>query len=197
MAWSRQRFFVAVAVVSGASLFLFAIAVAAAPRQTVTEDGSSAPASSAPVSPWPCGLIVTGELRAVAELAWEHSPTFREQCRKLALAGATMIVHPATSLELWRAETRIHRMEAGPTIAFARVRPSTHSLELIAHELEHVVEYLEGVKFLNEASRGGSGVSLSGGAYETQRAIDAGRRVAEQVRAGKIRAKKHQIIATK
>ena len=132
--------------------------------------------------PWPCLLTVIGELRAVAEQAWQDSPTFRDQCRKLAAAGARVIVQPASSREMWRAQTRIHRTDDGATIAYARVRPSADSVELIAHELEHVIEYLEGIRFLMEAHRGTSRVKLSGGAYETQRAIDTGRRVAQEVR---------------
>jgi hypothetical protein len=132
--------------------------------------------------PWPCQLIVHGDLRELAELAWEHSPTFRDQCRKLAAAKATMIVEPVTSRETWRATTRIGKTHDGLTHAHARVRPAGNALELIAHELEHVIEFVEGVKFLREAQVGRSGVSLSGGAYETRRAIEAGRRVALEVR---------------
>jgi hypothetical protein len=175
---SRQRRFVSFAIASSASMIVFAMfTVVGTPAQTRTDDASAAPAP-----PWPCRLTVIGELRAVAELAWQDSPTFRDQCRKLAAAGASMIVQPASSREMWRAQTRIRRTDDGATIAFARVRPCTDSVELIAHELEHVVEYLEGIKFLMEARRAGSRVKLSGGAYETQRAIDAGRRAAQEVR---------------
>jgi hypothetical protein len=172
MARSRQQWYVSLACVSSASMIVFT--VVGTPAQTLTEERSSAP-------PWPCRLTVTGDLRVFADLAWEHSPTFREQCRKLAAAGATVIVEPVPSREMWRARTRIQRTDDGVTIARTRVRPSAHAEELIAHELEHVVEYLEGVQFLMEAHRGSSRVSLSGGAYETQRAIDAGHRVAQEV----------------
>jgi hypothetical protein len=125
---------------------------------------------------------VSGELRAVTEQAWQDSPTFRDQCRKLAAVGARMIVQPASSREMWRAQTRIHRTNDGATIAYARVRPGAESVELIAHELEHVIEYVDGIKFLMEAHPGTSRVKLSGGAFETQRAIDTVRRVAQEVR---------------
>jgi hypothetical protein len=182
MVRSRQRRFVSLAIVSSASTLAFAMfAVVAtpaqAPAQTVTEDPSTAPAPA-----WPCLLTVIGELRTIAEQAWQDSPTFRDQCRKLAAARARVIVQPASSREVWRAETRIHRIDDGATIAYARVRPSADSVELIAHELEHVIEYLDGIKFLMEAHRGTSRVRLSGGAYETERAIGTGRRVAQEVR---------------
>jgi hypothetical protein len=183
----RQRRFVSLAIVSSASTLVFAMfAVVGTPAQTaaqtLTEDASAAPALAGPAPPWPCRLTVIGELRAVAEQAWQDSPTFRDQCRKLAAAGARVIVQPASSQEMWRAQTRIHRIDDGATIAYTRVRPSADSVELIAHELEHVVEYLEGIKFLMETHRGTSRVKLSGGAFETQRAINTGRRVAQEVR---------------
>jgi hypothetical protein len=176
MVRSRQCWFVALAIMSSASMIMFT--VVGTPAQTLAEEEEEGVLAR----PWPCHLTVTGELRAVAELAWEHSSTFRDQCRRLAAAGATMIVQPISSREMYRAQTRIRTTHDGATIAFARVRPGTHSVELIAHELEHVVEYLEGTRLLMESSRGSSRVRLSGGAYETQRAIDAGRRVAQEVR---------------
>jgi hypothetical protein len=74
------------------------------------------------------------------------------------------------------------KTEAGVTFARARVFPAENALELIAHELEHVIEFTDGVRLLVEASAGRSGVALRAGAYETRRAIDAGRRVAREVR---------------
>ena len=101
---------------------------------------------------------------------------------QLAASGATLIVEAVSPNQMWRALTRIGRSEDGVTIAQARVRPCPQAVELIAHELEHVLEYVEGFKFLMEARRGNSRVSLIGGSYETRRAVDAGRRVAQEVR---------------
>jgi hypothetical protein len=131
---------------------------------------------------WPCQLTVTGDLREFAELAWAHSPTFREQCRKLAAAGAIVIVTSDSTKRVLRAETRIWKMRDGVTFARTRVRPTENVVELIAHELEHVIECVEGVRYLLEAGRGNSGVFLTAGAYETHRAIETGHRVAHEVR---------------
>jgi hypothetical protein len=67
----------------------------------------------------------------------------------------------------------------GVIVARVRVRLGPDAIELIAHELEHVLERVEGVKYLMDV--GSSKASVSGGAFETPRAIDAGRRVAVQV----------------
>jgi len=158
-------------------------ALAAVGRPAACQDSSvdriTGPAVSQPTA-WPCQLIVNSELRQFAGLAWDHSATFRDQCRKLAAARAVVIVQP--SRETLQAQARIDVTRDGSTLARVRVRSGVRAVELIAHELEHVLEHIEGVKFLMEAKRPGSGVSLSGGAFETRRAIDAGRRVDREVR---------------
>lgn len=141
--------------------------------------GTTGPASSRPAA-WPCRLVLTSDLREFADRAWDHSATFRDQCRKLGAAGAVVIVR--SSRETRHARARIDVTGTGSTLARVRVRPGARAVELIAHELEHVLEHVEGVRFLMEARYPGSGVSLSGDAFETRRAIDAGRRVDREVR---------------
>jgi hypothetical protein len=174
VARARQCWTLALVVVASASMTV-PVGAAASADPTFAD---SAPA----VARWPCRLTITGELRVAAELAWEHSPTFRDQCRKLAATEAVVVVHPVASRGARRAETRIRRTDDGVIVAISRMRPTGNAVELIAHELEHVLEFAEGVKFLMESSRGSSRVKLSGGAYETRRAVDAGRRVAQEVR---------------
>jgi hypothetical protein len=145
-----------------------------------TRQGDSIRGGPSP-SAWPCRLVVVTDLRAVADLAWRASETFRNQCRTLAAARAVMIVQK--SGDVWGADARIGLWE-GVTVARIRVSHKAKALEaveLIGHELEHVVEYVEGVKLLMEARRG-SRVTLLAGAFETERAVDAGRRVAREVR---------------
>jgi hypothetical protein len=77
------------------------------------------------------------------------------------------------------------------TVARISVRRRANAAELIAHELEHVIEYTQDVKFLLEALSPRSGVKQSAGAFETRRAIDAGDRVAQEVRAA-TRAQQHE-----
>jgi len=147
-----------------------------------TRHGDSIQGGPSP-SAWPCRLLVVTDLRDVVDLAWRTSVTFRNQCRTIAAARAVVIVQ--TSADLWRAQARIGRSE-GVTVARIRVShkaKAVEAIELIAHELEHVLERVEGVRLQMESHRPGSRVSLlSGGAFETQRAIDAGHRVAHEVR---------------
>jgi hypothetical protein len=52
--------------------------------------------------------------------------------------------------------------------------------ELLAHELEHVLEQVEGID-LDALAEEGEARRLSDGSFETARAVQAGRRVAAEV----------------
>ena len=131
----------------------------------------------APASAWPCRLVITKALRPSVQLAWARSPTFRSQCARLAQAGTIVFVHSVTSVQILRqAQSVIGVTEDGATVARVLVRLSADTVEAIAHEFEHVLEYLEGVDHRR------SGTMLSHDAYETDRAMDAGTRVAREVR---------------
>jgi hypothetical protein len=126
-------------------------------------------------------LFVTVELDAAARLAWQRSATFRTQCRRLATAGAVVVVQGALPADVWRASSRIGVSPEGITVARIRVGARGNAVELLSHEIEHVLERIDGVNYMIDARRGGSTMLLPGGAFETRRAIAAGRRVAEEV----------------
>jgi hypothetical protein len=116
-------------------------------------------------------------LRPTVQVAWTRSPTFRSQCARLAKAGTIVFVHVVSSVQIRRqAQSVIGITRDGATVARVLVRSSADIVELLAHEFEHVLEYLEGVDHRR------SGTMLSHDAYETDRAMDAGRRVAREFR---------------
>lgn len=140
-------------------------------------------AEEAPAAPWPCHLVVANELLPRVTLAWERSATFRQQCARIAHAGAFVLLRTATSVQIRRpAQSRIGVSADGVTVAHVLVRMSDDSVEHIGHELEHVLEHLEKVNLRDKRNGHRSGVSASGVGYESDRAIDAGRRVAREVR---------------
>jgi hypothetical protein len=147
----------------------------------VLASGSQSDASP-PGGPRPCLMVVDAELKPFVELAWEHSATFRAQCRTLGAGRAAVIVRTATVRETLRADSRITVSEDGGILGRIRINAGSRVLEHLGHEFEHVVERVQGVNLLMESQRGGSRVVLGPGTYETQRAIDAGIRVAEEVR---------------
>ena len=132
---------------------------------------------------WPCRLVVATELLPRVQMVWERSATFRQQCARIGRAGAIVLLRTATSVQIPRlALSRIGVSADGVTVALVLVRRSADSVEHIGHELEHVIEYLEKVNLREELAEHGSGVTKSRVGYETDRAIDAGRRVAREVR---------------
>jgi hypothetical protein len=114
-------------------------------------------------------------------MAWDRSSTFREQCRTLGAAGAFVIVQPMTKHNTASAISWIGVAPNGITVARVRLLPGSRAVELLAHEVEHVLERIEGVNYLIDARRSASTTLLAGGAFETRRAIAAGRRVAAEV----------------
>ena len=136
-----------------------------------------------PASAWPCRLLVANELLPRVQIVWERSATFRQQCARLARAGALVFLRTATSVQIQRpAQSRIGVSADGVTVAHVLVRLSADTVEHIGHEFEHVLEYVEKVNLRETLAHHRSGVTESGVGYETDRAVDAGMRVAREVR---------------
>ena len=140
---------------------------------------------------WPCRLVVKPTLLGVVEDGWERSSTLRRQCRELADASSVVVLEwrePRDSQS--RASSRIGTDSAGAVIAWVYVPPVSHAIELVAHELEHVLERCRGQDLAVESRRRDSEVWQTFDGFESQRAIDAGRQVAREVkesgRAGRI-----------
>jgi len=62
---------------------------------------------------------------------------------------------------------------------------NTETLQYIAHELEHLLEFADGLDLSREAERNASGVWQTVHGFETQRAIDIGLQVAREVAEGR------------
>jgi hypothetical protein len=136
----------------------------------------------------PANLRVEPSLRPAVETMVATSATFRAQLARLA-AKPTVIValldDDGTELgKRRRALTTFVRQ--GPRLCSAQIRIGRghDTPALIAHELEHVIEQLDGVNLLLESRVVGSGVNrASDGAFETARAVAAGEQVSDEVQA--------------
>jgi hypothetical protein len=113
-----------------------------------------------------------------------RSPTFRRQCARIAAAPYLSVVirNEAPVGTRARALTEIQRVSGDRVVAFVRVGISAASGELIAHEIEHILEQLDGVDLPVKSRLRGSGVRRLSEleAYETTRAIVTGQRVARE-----------------
>lgn len=145
------------------------------------DSDAQAAAARSVMRPWPCRLVVEEPLLSVIEDVWRRSPTLQQQCRELADAGSVVRIEWGKSDSHTRAATRLGRASGGVVVATVSVPPVSHVIELVAHEIEHVIEWAEGLDLPGEARRRGSGVWESIGGFETQRAIDMGRQVAREV----------------
>ena len=130
---------------------------------------------------WPCRLVVQPPLRGVIEGAYAQSETLQRQCQELAQAAAVVLLEWGTTDSQSRAISHMH-VRDGVVVARVTIPPVRDAIELVAHELHHVVEYVRGIDLSSAADRPGSGVWRAFGGIETQAAIDAGRQVAKEVR---------------
>ncbi len=132
----------------------------------------------------PSNLQVASVFRPFLDKMWATSPTFRGQWRRLAAGtGVRLSVlvedlpRPARS---YNARTLLRHQDGSLVSARVYLKPSPDAPEFIAHELEHILEQLDGVDLQAQA---GNGVvwKAGDGAFETRRAIEAGRRVAREI----------------
>lgn len=124
--------------------------------------------------------IDAGMLQPVAIGLLQRSPTFQKQCERIAgtaaLRVSIRVVHATPS---GRAQTTITRYEAGALRAEVWIQFGEDYYELLAHELEHVLEQVDGVVLEDEMVARRAWLT-DGGAFETKRASEAGLRVRQE-----------------
>lgn len=147
--------------------------------------GSAQDVAPIPVAPDPAlpfNLIVPDVMRPLVTAMWRRSPTFRRQCARLAEnPGVIVRVEAARrtghAVALAHVRRRTDRIEAALQIEWRK--PDLY-VEHIAHELEHVLEYVDGVDISRLEGQGLDGVMKVAGILETARARAVGRAVARE-----------------
>ena len=97
----------------------------------------------------PSNLTASAVFRPALERMWQSSPTFRRQCGRLSAAPQLHV--NLLMEELARHPSSYHARAAMKRQSGALVSVNIHltrfedPIELIAHEIEHVIEQLEGV----------------------------------------------------
>ncbi|MEO8481649.1 MAG: hypothetical protein ABI634_05515 [Acidobacteriota bacterium] len=143
------------------------------------------PTSAVACATMPSNVQMPLALQLAVDQLLAQSSTLRRQCAAIAAAGPrtrlTIVVAPpdlrgcrARATFSWRASGALDvRIEVPFTYDFP---------ELIAHELEHVVEQIEGLDLRQLAARQSTGVEeVAAGTFETRRARNAGRAAALEV----------------
>ena len=162
----------------------------------VTTFGFAPPERDAHVSPFdvsamlPAGSDIPSVARPVVEQMWRGSATFRRQCARLKAASVAVVLtldYPADN-PVANAETQIRRRSG--LRAHIRLRGADRrTVELPAHEIEHVLEQVDDVDLAVAVADGvhGAHVVRKPAAFETRRAVVAGRQVAREVEVGQER----------
>lgn len=112
-----------------------------------------------------------------------RSSTFRRTYDSIAnrpQVRVNVVLDPRRSSRT-RAETEIRSFGDGERSAEIRLHSTNDAVELIAHEMEHVREQLEGTNYLLLSVARTMDVHRVGEGYETRRATDAGLQVAAEV----------------
>jgi hypothetical protein len=137
----------------------------------------------------PPNFEVPSLYRPVIETMLRRSATFRRQSERIRQAPFLTVTienapPPAGTNSL--AWTRINRDSNSNRLqATILLGPRDRLVELLAHEIEHIIEQLDGVDLHVKSRLQSSGVRQCNcadlGAYETRRAIVTGQRVAREV----------------
>lgn len=139
----------------------------------------------------PSTIQVDTLLEPVIARLIEKSPTFRHQCRDIAAnKNAVVAVHLVAAPRnlSTHAHATLRRYSSGLVIADVEVPAASPLPELLGHEFEHVLEFIEGVDLHQLAERRPSeAVQRKDGTFETWRAVTAGRIVRAEVSAEEVR----------
>jgi hypothetical protein len=146
--------------------------------QTLAAPDASAAAPSA-VIVRPLNITIDPLLQPLVEKLLRQSPTVRRQWEAIGasrLVRVSLIASPLLrESTAARARTGVSRYESGGVRASVELPSAVDITELLAHELEHVLEQVEGLDLPALAKDGSSGVQeLGRGVYETERARNAG-----------------------
>jgi hypothetical protein len=123
--------------------------------------------------------------RPLLDDMWRGSATFRRQWIRLAAARVQIaITFDTAPNDQTRAQSKISR-RAGLRVRISLRLVGLDAIALLAHELEHVLEQLDGVDLAHAVASHVHGAKANGTppVFETRRAIVVGRLVAAEVQA--------------
>ena len=128
-------------------------------------------------------IRVAFPLKRCVETMLARSSTFRQTYLTIAHqhgVRVTLDLTPSRRIPL-RAATDVHSFAGGDRVAEIRLFTNRGIVELIAHEMEHVREQIEGTNLLLLSVSRSNEVRRVGLSFETQRGLETGLRVADEV----------------
>jgi hypothetical protein len=139
--------------------------------------------SSTVVAYQPAAVVVDSKLRALIDDLLQRSTAFRRQWQRLTRVPRLSIrielvhVHRVGAAD---AATEVSDLPDGSLVAVVAIPGGVRLAELIAHEVEHVLERLDGVKVAARHALGDRSVRHGSGTFETARAVLVGQMVAAE-----------------
>jgi hypothetical protein len=132
----------------------------------------------------PPNLLASSTYQPLLRRMLDRSATFRRQCLRIANTANLEVTLGSAPVPLpGRIRARTQIVKEGDRIhATIEMTTLDDPAELIAHEIEHIIEQLDGVDLAAKAVIGTSGVADDEGAYETARAKRVGLTVSAEVR---------------
>jgi hypothetical protein len=158
------------------NVLLVSIVFSCTPAPSLARAAQDAQAARAGL---PHNIRVSPMLRPVFAMLLQKSETFRRQCERIGRARHVRVfvtsTPPFREHSLPRARASIARHLHGLMKAVVEIPVSPQMVELLPHELEHVIEQIEGVNLARLAGLGAAGVlEVDPGTFETMRARSAG-----------------------
>jgi hypothetical protein len=164
---------------------------------TAPAGGGEAVIGSAGVTPTsqpnaPCtlsNLVVASTLRPVIDMMWQTSQTFKAQCARLRQTPSLLVRIFLGNQSQVGARGRVVFVQSEGEVVRAEVlvchdlRSLAELVEVLAHELEHVIEQLDGVQLTSDSTHGVH--RTASGAFETARARHVGQKVSGEVDAAR------------
>jgi hypothetical protein len=132
--------------------------------------------------PLPAGVYAIDSVRPLMADMWQRSPSFRAQLDRIVDAQVRIVVEAVSPIELGSNEARSKIVREGGAVRYVRiqVRAAADWTALIPHELEHVLEAIEGLDLRKLADRQGDVWRTGPSSYESARAQQAGLRIARE-----------------
>jgi hypothetical protein len=164
---------------------VLALPVAAASQPLAGDRPSFAePSQDSDLSGLPQNLDVDQTLLPVLRAMWERSRTFRSQCARIEHTRSTLVLRWGRAAQLRRSGARADIVtlngRARAEIVVSRELVYSELVAAVAHEFEHIVEQLDGVRLTGRAQEGVT--RDNEGTFETARATRIGQTVADELR---------------
>lgn len=126
---------------------------------------------------------VDRKLQGLVEDLRHRSPSFRRQWERLVrfprLLVRIELVHAHQLLDV-HAATAVSTLPDGSRLAVVAIPGGLRLAELIAHEVEHILERLDGARVASQHALGDTSVRRAAGMFETARAVLVGQMVARE-----------------